>query len=53
MSIAAGAAHASEASRVAERGGFLVGHAYRCGMAAERLDPTAQLVGHFVAAAVS
>jgi hypothetical protein len=50
MSIAAGAAHASEASRAAERGGFLVGHAYRCGVAAERLDRTAQLVGHLVAA---
>jgi hypothetical protein len=48
--LAAGAAHASEASRVAERGGFLVGHAYRSGMAAERLDPTAQLVGQLVAA---
>src|SRR5512142_628492 len=48
--LAAGAAHAGEASRVAERGGFLVGHAYRCGVAAERLDPSTQLVGQLVAA---
>jgi hypothetical protein len=48
--LAVGVAHAGEASRVAERGGFLVGHAYRCGVAAERLDPTAQLVGQLVAA---
>jgi hypothetical protein len=48
--LAAGAAHAGEASRVAERGGFLVGHAYRCGISAEHLDPAAQLVGQLVAA---
>lgn len=48
--LAAGTSHAGEASRVAERGGFLVGHAYRCGVAAERLDPTAELVGQLVAA---
>ena len=47
--LAVGAAHAGEASRVAERGGFLVGHAYRCGVAAERLDPTAQLIGQLAA----
>ena len=48
--LAAGAAHAGEASRVAERGGFLVGHAYRCAIPAEHLDPAAQLVGQLVAA---
>ena len=48
--LASGAAHAGEASRVAERGGFLLGHAYRCGIAAERLEPSTQLVGQLVAA---
>jgi len=48
--LAAGAAHAGEASRVAERGGFLVGHAYRCAIPAEHLDPAAQLIGQLVAA---
>jgi hypothetical protein len=44
LALMATGAHASEASAVADRGGFLLGHAYRCGVAAERLDPSARLV---------
>ncbi len=43
-------AHAGEASAVADRGGFLLGHAYRCGVAAGRLDPSARLVHDLIAA---
>ena len=42
--LAAGTAQAGEASDVAERGAFLIGHAYRCGVPAEQLQSTAQLV---------
>ena len=42
--LAAGAAQAGEASDVAERGAFLIGHAYRCGIQAEQLQATAQLI---------
>lgn len=48
--IGAGVAAASEASRVAERGGFLLGHAYRCGIEPERLQPAARLVEQLIAA---
>jgi hypothetical protein len=41
---------ASEASEIAARGGFLVGHAYRCGVSAEQLRPSTQLVGELIAA---
>lgn len=42
--LAAAAAQAGEASDVAERGAFLLGHAYRCGIQAEQLQSTAQLI---------
>jgi hypothetical protein len=48
--LTAGMAHAGEASRVAERGGFLLGHAYRCEVTVERLDRSAHLVRQLVAA---
>lgn len=46
------AAQAGEASDVADRGGFLLGHAYRCGIKAEQLQPAAQLI-HDLAAALA
>jgi hypothetical protein len=50
--LAAGSAQASEASDVAERGAFLLGHAYRCGVKAEQLQSTAQLV-HTISGALA
>ena len=50
LTLAATAAWAGEASQLAARGGFLLGHAYRCGVAAERLEPSARLVGDLIAA---
>jgi hypothetical protein len=44
------AASASEASHVAERGGFLLGHAYRCGIASERRQPAARMMEQLIAA---
>jgi len=41
---------ADEASLIAARGGFLVGHAYRCGVSAEQLRPSTQLVQELIAA---
>jgi hypothetical protein len=41
---------AGEASEVAAHGGFLVGHTYRCGVSAEQLRPSTQLVGELIAA---
>jgi hypothetical protein len=41
---------AGEAAEIADRGGFLVGHAYRCGVSAEQLRPSTQLVQELVAA---
>jgi hypothetical protein len=48
--LATGAASAGEASRVAERGGFLLGHSYRCGVAPDRLQPAARMVEQLIAA---
>jgi hypothetical protein len=50
LTLAANVACAGEASQIAERGGFLLGHAYRCGVAAERLEPSTRLVGDLIAA---
>ena len=47
---AAGTACAGEAAQIAARGGFLVGHAYRCGVSAEQLRPSTQLMGELIAA---
>ena len=41
---------AGEAAEIAARGGFLVGHAYRCGVSPDRLRPSTQLVGELIAA---
>jgi hypothetical protein len=48
--VAVSTAGAGEASDVAARGGFLVGHAYGCGVMAEELRPSTQLVGELIAA---
>jgi hypothetical protein len=48
--LAATAAWASEASQLAARGGFLLGHAYRCGVAVDQLEPSVRLVGDLIAA---
>jgi hypothetical protein len=47
---AASTACAGEASQIAARGGFLVGHAYRCGVSANQLRPSTQLVRELIAA---
>ena len=44
------AAHASDSRLLAERGGFLLGHAHRCGTPLAQLDYPAQLVHRLVAA---
>src|SRR5690242_11720756 len=41
---------AGEASQIAARGGFLLGHAYRCGVSAEQLRPSTRLVDELIAA---
>jgi hypothetical protein len=48
--LAAANAQAGEASAVAERGGFLLGHAYRCGVEDQRLEAPARLVHDLIAA---
>ena len=48
--LAAASAQAGEASAVAERGGFLLGHAYRCGVEDQRLEAPARLVHDLIAA---
>jgi hypothetical protein len=41
-------AFAGDASQIAG-GGFLVGHAYRCGVSATQLTPSTQLIGELIA----
>jgi hypothetical protein len=50
LTVAASTACAGEASEIATRGGFLVGYAYRCGVSAEQLRLSTQLVGELIAA---
>ena len=50
LTLAASTACAGEASDIAARGGFLVGHAYRCGVSVGRLRPSTQLIGDLIAA---
>jgi hypothetical protein len=50
MLAAASAAHASDATTLADRAGFLVGHALRCGVAEARLKHSATLVGDLIGA---
>jgi predicted RecA/RadA family phage recombinase len=52
LSLAATGAQAGDASDLASRGGFLLGHAYRCGTQAEQLQPSAQLI-HDLASALA
>jgi len=52
LCLAATAAQAGEAADVADRGAFLLGHAYRCGVQAEKLQAAAQLI-HDLAAALA
>lgn len=44
LSLVAAGAQAGEANDIASRGGFLLGHAYRCGVAVDKLQPTAELI---------
>jgi hypothetical protein len=53
LGLAATGAQAGQASDIAERGAFLLGHAYRCGVKAEQLQPTAQLIHELSAAFAS
>lgn len=48
--LIASVAFAGEASQVAARGGFLMGHAVRCGVSGERLEPSAKLMGDLIVA---
>jgi hypothetical protein len=51
--FSATAAHASEATLLADRAGFLVGHAQRCGVADARLERSAAFVEKLIAAYAS
>ena len=46
----AAAAQASDATSLADKAGFLVGHAYRCGVDQARLERSATLVGRLISA---
>ncbi len=48
--LTASTACAGDASQIATRGGFLLGHAYRCGVASDRLQPAARMVQQLIAA---
>ena len=48
--LAATAAQASEATTVADRAGFLVGHAQRCGVAEARLERSTKRISAVIAA---
>jgi hypothetical protein len=50
MLIGAAAARASDATTLADRAGFLVGHALRCGVAEARLKRSATLIGDLIGA---
>ncbi|HEX3537394.1 MAG TPA: hypothetical protein VHU15_11570 [Stellaceae bacterium] len=52
LGFAATGAQAGEASDLASRGAFLLGHAYRCGVKAEQLQASAQLI-HDLSAALA
>ena|SRR5436305_8017437 len=52
LGLAAAGAQAGEASDLASRGGFLLGNAYRCGIKAEKLQSSAQLI-HDLSAALA
>lgn len=52
IGLAAAGAQAGEASDLASRGGFLLGNAYRCGIKAEKLQSSAQLI-HDLSAALA
>src|SRR5690349_11373371 len=47
------AAQASDATMLADRAGFLVGHAHRCGVAEGRLRRSTILIGKLIAAFAS
>jgi hypothetical protein len=48
--LAVGAAQGSEATMLAERAGFLLGHAHRCGVAEDRLQRSATILTEVIAA---
>lgn len=48
--VAVSPAFAGEAAQIAARGGFLVGHAYRCGVSANQLRPSTHLIGALITA---
>jgi hypothetical protein len=50
MVLAAASAQAGEASAVAERGGFLLGRAYRCSIDDQRLAAPARIIHDLIAA---
>ena len=50
LMLGAAAAQASEATLVADRAGFLLGHAHRCGVEDARLQRSESLIGKTIAA---
>jgi hypothetical protein len=50
LMLAATAAQSSEALTVADRAGFLIGHAQRCGVAEDRLERSAKRMNAVIAA---
>jgi hypothetical protein len=47
------AAQASESTMLAENGGYLLGHAHRCGVANERLVRAGRIIGDLIIAAAT
>jgi hypothetical protein len=48
--FAAAAAHATDATELAKRAGFLIGHAYRCGAPATQIKASAAMMDGLIAA---
>jgi len=50
FSLGIGTADATDAVRLAERGGFLLGHAYRCGVATNRVVAVGRTIRELIGA---
>jgi hypothetical protein len=53
LMLSIGTARAGDASLIAERGGFLLGHGYRCHVSEVQLLPAAQLIHSLIEAAAT
>ena len=49
--LGSGVADAADPTQLAETGGFLLGNASRCGVAAERVESAGKVIHEFIAAA--